>query len=353
MNRPPVMLVDLATQGEHVATRDELPRWCVFRQHVAREQAEAHGLLAAYVVEHRPRRVMQLRLRPLGGPVPVNSLREAHLDHGRRVARALEYVARWPGVIPLARATHHRPTERGSTIDLHFHVAVQIDGDDVSEVSARLIRHFVRAGWSAWISDDQEREATQDPAPTETEGSAAALAAYLRESTERYVEAFDDDHLAEYVRQVYRPSPLHRWQPLGPLRRFAAELRLNGVRPHADEDGRVALRPVVSARPQRRRDAAWAAAGPCVLALRTAWIGDELRPVAVVRGWRGSWQELARRYDLDAAVTAARAALATSSFTTATPESSFVRQPIQPRSTVTISPPRHPPPSHDDDAVPW
>ena len=146
MNRPPVMLVDLATQGEHVATRDELPRWCVFRSHVAKEQAEAHGLLAAYVVEHRPRRVMQLRLRPLGGPVPVNSLREAHLDHGRRVARALEYVARWPGVIPLARATHHRPTERGSTIDLHFHVAVQIDGDDVSEVTARLIRYFVRAG---------------------------------------------------------------------------------------------------------------------------------------------------------------------------------------------------------------
>ena len=334
--RPPVTMVDLATQGRRSEQRDDLPRWCVLGGHAAREQAEAHGLLAAYVEEHRPRRIVQLRLRPVGGPVPVHRLRAAHQDEGRRVGRAMEYIATWPGVTPIARATHHRPVDGGAMIDLHYHVAVQFDASDAderAEVFARLLRYCQRGGYDAWIAD--EADALLDPAATEKAESAQALAVYMREAAARYVKEFSDDYLAEYVRQVYHPSPLHRWQPLGPLRRLAAKLRADGVRPQAEDDGQVTLHPIVSARAQRRRDAAWIAAGPCVVALRVAWIGDELRPVAVVRGWRGDWAELARRYDLDAAVEAARAALAgASTFTTATPES--------PQSTTVARPP--PPP---------
>lgn len=341
--RPPVTLIDLATRGARSEQRDSLPRWCVFGAHVAREQAEAHGLLGAYVVEYRPRRIVQLRLRPLGGPVPVHHLRAAHQDEGRRVGRVLEYIGTWPGVTPLARATHHWPVDGGAMIDLHYHVAVQFDASDAderAEVFARLLGYFQRAGYDAWIAD--EADTLFDPAAAETAESAQALAIYLRESTARHVEDFGDDHLAEYVRQVYHPAPLHRWQPLGPLRRLAAKLRAEGVRPQAEDDGRVTLHPIVSARAQRRRDAAWIAAGPCVVALRVAWIGDELRPVAVVRGWRGDWAELARRYELDAAVKAARAALAGSTtYTTATPEST-------PSPTVI-----RPPPPPDPPPPPW
>lgn len=348
--RPQVDFVDLASMGTLSERRDELPRWCVFANHVRREQAEAHGLLGAYVAEHKPHRIAQLRLRRYGSPILVRDLRAFHLKDSCRVGRLLEYVATWPGVTPLARSVHHRPIDRGALIDHHHHIAVQLDAATAAEraeIIARLLRYCVRTGYDAWVAD--EGEAILGVGGSETAESAQALAVYLRESTARHVEQFSDGNLAEYVRQVYYPAPLHRWQPLGPLRRLAAKLRADGVRPWAEDDGCVTLRPITSARAQRRRDAAWVAAGPCVLALRIAWVGDELRAVAVVRGWRGDWAELARRYDLDAAVQAARDALAgTSSYTTVIPESS---PPTAPPPTQSPPAPSTSPP--DDDAVPW
>jgi hypothetical protein len=206
---------------------------------------------------------------------------------------------------PLAYGVHHRPERGGALIDIHFHIAIEVEAD----ADLVWLRKYLGGLERVWIDETKRTETPE------------VLARYLREGAARYVHAFDNEHLAIYVAQVHTDgAPLHRFQTLGPLRRLSGELRRANLRPRqdAEDETRVVLAPPPR-RPARRT--CWTV-GPAILAVRLAWIGDQLRPSLIVRGWRGSWSALTERYDLDAAVGAARAALATHTSTQApeTPE---------------------------------
>lgn len=310
-----IHVVDLATEGQQFESRGRtLRRWPVFVATVRREQREAAAQIAAYVADERGAgravKIVHIRIRPTG-PVAVGSLREHHREQSRRLSAQLAYVARRSGglIVPLAWGAHHKPRRGGAVIDWHAHVVVQFhQGADLRWLVAYL------GGPDAdpdrvWI--DTSDRAT-DP---------EALAVYLREGVARYVDRFEaSDLLAEYAAQV---AGLHRYQALGPLRAHVGRVRRAGLQARREDDGRVVLAPPPR-RPARRP--IWRTAGPAVLAVRLSWIGGTLRPAALVRGWRGDWSEIAARYDLDAAVSAARAALAQTSTPTAdTPESTTAR----------------------------
>lgn len=344
-----VTAVDLATLGERVERRGRpLRRLCVFNETVSREQRAAYGLMAAYDAANPGGEVIHLRLRPKDRPeVSVFTLRSHHQAKAKLVTRHLDHVARSTGgaVVPLAYGVHHRPVtgSGGAFIDLHFHVAVEVqEGAIPKRTMAFLGKHY-----DAW----QPEEDPHEPAP------AAALATYCRKGIARHLDEFTDDYLCEYVRQMHSPTGLHRWQSLGPLRRLAGELRVQGVRPTVvmddDEDERVVLTPI-KARPAYR-PALDRPAGPSLLAMRLSWIDGELRPALLVRNWAGDWEDLARRYDLDGAVEAARRALGqgTYTFSTAIPE--FFPDPVVTRP---IPPSRPPPPaggsrSECSGEIPW
>ncbi|MBK3735242.1 hypothetical protein GAY29_19440 [Azospirillum brasilense] len=294
-----VTVVDLASQGEQSESRGRtLRRWPVYHATVRREQREAAAQIAAYRADERAAgravKVVHLRVRPTG-PVPVDCLRDHHREQCRRLSAQLAYVARASGglIVPLAWGVHHRPVDGGRLIDWHAHVAVLVrPGADLPW----LLSYFGGAAPDSdrvWID---ARDRADDP---------EHLACYLREGTARYVADFESAALVEYVAQV---QGLHRYQSVGPLRDHVGRVRRAGLQARRDpDDGRVVLSP-----PPRRPACrpVWKTAGPAVLALRLAWIGDTLRPALLVRNWRGSWADLAERYDLDAAVIAARTALA-------------------------------------------
>lgn len=309
-------VVDLASQGEQSESRGRtLRRWPVYHATVRREQREAAAQIGAFVEDERSHdravKIVHLRIRPTG-PVPVGQLREHHREQRRRLAAQLAYVARASGglIVPLAWGAHHRPVDGGRLIDWHAHVALIVQpGADLPW----LLSYFGGAETDSdrvWID---ARDRADDP---------EHLACYLREGVARYVDQFDSDALAEYVEQV---AGLHRYQTVGPLREHVGRVRAAGLQARRDpDDGRVVLAPPPR-RPAHRP--VWRTAGPAVLCVRLAWIGGELRPAVLVRGWRGWWSEIAGRYDLDGAVSAARAALAARSSTSTAdnPESTTTR----------------------------
>ena len=305
-------VVDLATEGGQSESRGRpLRRWPVFCATVRREQREAAAQIAAFVADERSAgravKIVHIRVRP-GAPVPVERLREYHREQCRRLSAQLAYVGKASGglIVALAYGAHHRPVDGGRLIDWHAHVALIVQPG----AGLRWLRDYLDGPTPdparLWI-DEQDR--ADDP---------EALAVYLREGIARYVDRIDPDALAVYVEQA---QGLHRWQTLGPLRAHVGRVRAAGLQSRRDEEGRVVLSP-----PPRRPACrpVWRTAGPAVLALRLAWIDGQLRPTALVRGWRGSWSEIAARYDLDAAVIAARAALAPS-YSADNPESSARR----------------------------
>lgn len=327
--------VDLATKGQRAVDYGRpRRRLCVFSTEARREQREAavqmKAWLASLTPAERPQRVVQIRLRPRTGPTLVGCLREHHREQTEALGERLRYVRRQFRCEPLAYGTHHRPLEGGALIDLHFHVAVAVDPKDDGPLLSYLRRRY-----DLHITDDD----ASDPVPFHR--SPESLAVYLRSGTERYVDDFEDHNLKEYLNQVYNPKALHRYQALGRLRDFAGHLNAKRLRPVEDAGGGLVLAPKSVRRPRLAASARFRS-GPSVLALSLAWVDGELRPVALVRGWRGRWADLAERYDLGLAVTAARLAMA-SSFTTAIPESSSVA-PL-PR------PPNHTPPGDTD--CPW
>ena len=318
-----VTAVDLASEGQRCEARGRpLRRLPVFIVAVRREQQEARDLIGAYVAAERAAgrsvRIVHLRVRPTA-PVLLETLREHHREQCAALGRRLEYVARRSdgALVPLVYGTHHRPLDGGARIDWHAHVAVQVrEGADLAWLS-----EYLGGADRVWI--DQRGDRADAP---------EALASYLRQGAARYVDAFTDERLAQYVVQV---AGLHRYQTLGPLRRLAGALRRERLRPRM-EGARIVLAPPPR-RPARRL--CWTA-GPSVVALRLAWVGQELRPVVLVRCWRGDWRELAERYDLGPAVAAARAALTkeASTETTSNPDSLEA-------APVASSPPSSSPPS--------
>ncbi|MCG5241967.1 hypothetical protein MCW82_19490 [Azospirillum doebereinerae] len=325
-----VTVVDLATQGERAESRGRtLRRWPVYYATVRREQREAAAQIAAFVEDERAAgravRILHLRIRPTG-PVEVGCLREHHREQSRRISGRLAYVANATGgkIVALAWGAHHKPLRGGAVIDWHAHVAVLVrPGADLRW----LLSYFGGPDPDparVWIGT---RDRAEDP---------EALVVYLREGTARYVTNFETaDFLAEYVAQV---AGLHRYQALGPLRAHVSRVRAAGLQARRDpEDGRVVLSPPPR-RPAHRP--VWRAAGPAALAVRLAWIGDELRPAVLVRGWRGDWTDLAR-YDLDAAVIAARAAIhhRSSTYSADTPESDRTKSACASTQTQTPTPP--------------
>lgn len=310
------------------------------------------GLMAAYVEETRPGDILHMRLRPFASRVPVGDLRHHDQAERAKLTRRLSYIGHMTGgaVEPLAYGAHHQPYDGGDVVDDHFHVAVELRGIEAQAALERakkyLARHYhvwTRPVADGYAEDDDERSDNDDDGSLADLPPAEALASYLREGTARYADQFSDENLAEYVRQVYGPTPLHRFQTLGPLRRFAAALRERGVRPEIVEEGAGTVRVALAPPPPRPARRTMWTAGPAVVALRLAWIADELRPVALVRGWAGRWSELAERYDLDGAVEAARVALARSyTSTTDTPESSLSAAAEPPPSPLPTPPPSLP-----------
>lgn len=194
--------------------------------------------------------------------------------------------------------------------------------------------------------------------PADDIAASAAAAAYEEDGFSEAEDGTEVERarwLAEYVRQTHVDHHLHRRMTLGPLREHVGALRAAKLRPmlHRDlayavpahiqsstvspessrpspanpldvtphrtsarHDGRLML---VTHRPIRMRPARWSlppalVPGPRILRVGLSWIGGELRPVLLVKGWNAadstsSWQRLDGSYDLAPYVAAACASL--------------------------------------------
>jgi hypothetical protein len=311
--------VDLATEGALTGdTRLELRRLPVFQEQEHRDQRKAAREMEAFLASPtapRAEEIVQFRLRPRTGLAPIAGLRLFHRERLKQLSDHLERISSRPGLIPLAWGVHHQPVLGGSFVDWHLHIAIVVRDD----ADRQWLHEYLDARYSWWTETEEHAE-------------AAGLAWYLRASVARYAGDFTDENLAEYVRQAHK---LHRYQTIGPLRRFLTKAKQAGEQAVTDTTDRTILAPVTP-RPPRRHLPHRLGATPLIAACRVAWIGDELRPVVLVRGWRGSWRDLTKRYDLDLAIAAARQALErgafatplTLTFTTVNPECTSMTPPV-------------------------
>ena len=308
-NRGDLTVVDLATKGELVGeTRAEFRRLPVLIEQEYRAQRRAALEIEAFTAcqphAPRPEQIVHVRLRPLSGTVRTCDLRQFHRNLVNNLSNHLEYVQKQYGAEPLAWSVHHRPMFDGSFIDWHVHLMIVLDNDNLED-----FYKYIGDRYDWWLQTVEHE-------------NVGGLGWYLGGCVARYADDFTDENLAEYVRQSIK---LHRHQSLGPLRRFLASAKNSQRRAAKNILDEPVLAPVAP-RPPRTAKVCKTAQGPTVAACRLSWIGDELRPVLLIRNWDSDWAALSARYDLDLPVAAARHALSfhTSSYTTVNPKSNKV-----------------------------
>jgi len=339
-----IVMVDLATMGAIVENRGPLLRRLpVFETVSGLRQRDAGALVAAWCQAEGParrdRQIVHVRLRPLAGAFPVAQTRARHAADCKQLGDRMERIARRGDAIPLWRGTHHRPMQNGAMIDLHHHVAIDVQRG----ASLARLTKYLRKRYDVWVGDPTLDPTEHGPA-VEDGGQMRtppeALARYTAAGMARHVAEFGDEALAEYALQIPK---LHMNQCYGPLKAYSSALRKDGLRAGIDGDT-VRLMPIQT-RPKRRADAPLFQVGPRVLAVRTAWIETELRPCAVVSGWT-NWSALETRYDLRLAVEAACAALRLPTPKTVTPESPMPAIPVP------VPEPPEIAPVHRDETIP-
>ena len=322
-----VVAVDLATEGALAGeARRELRPWRVFGGVARREAAEAAAELASFLAGQEPddlarQDIVFLTLRRRGWEaVPVGGLAARHRAFTGALGPMLGYAARRTGdaCVPLSYGVHHRLIGDGGTVDVHGHLTVLTEGDAGRAALNQLVEYLGKK-WEVHEGDPR-------PAMSASRCASSAYQARTFSCDRRRLEAH---WAAEYVRQVHVENHLHCRTALGPLRRHVGALRRAGVRPFLvttvnlesiQPTQSVILRPI-RCRPARLPRPVPSPVAPRVLACRLSWlpspdgIGDQLRPVVLVRGWDGgdparSWGRLRAAYDLNGLIEAARDAMA-------------------------------------------
>jgi hypothetical protein len=286
--------VDLASEGVLVEQRGpQLRNHAIFRTVAARQGRANITAMRAHLAEIgiAPGEVLRFVLRGHDGWVELHHLRTALRHLGTQIQRAGDWARQRYGVDVVMRKLEAEPRSGGAYADAHGHVwAIPLAGADVDGFCAYMAGKFAYFG---------EAEPEQVDGGGEIDDYCGAKGPLKDNGT------LDDDHLAEYVRQTAR---LHLWSFLGGLKAYRCALddADEQVVEQGDEGQKVYLRIPRVHRPQRREGGRRHRTGQDdLLAIRLAWIGDELRLVAIVNNFT-SWDVLAAKYDLDHAVALAR-----------------------------------------------
>jgi len=328
-----VIRLDIETCGKlHSTPARELRNWSVFSTVAKREGAKASAemisFLQSQLAEDRGRKhliTIRLRLRYDRNRVPTGNIAERHKAYMALTGPMFSYAStRFPGVLePLSHGVHHRMLGDGSTIDLHSHATLCMENSSAGKHALAWFHRY----FSKHFDVHQGYKAV--PATSYTE--AGAISAYEEQSFSAkrsndgtYVEPF---WISKYINLAHIENHLHRRVTMNSLRKHIGELRRDGVRPlltttvipeFALTDSTDPINVIVnyvdvrSYRLRRRPGSSPSTHGLKLLCARLSWIGDELRPVLLVRQCRTRygpselWQKCTELYDLNYLIEQAR-----------------------------------------------
>lgn len=285
--------VDLASEGLVVEQRGpQLRNHCIFRTIAARQGRATITAMRAHLAEIgiAPGDVMRFVVRSHEGWTELHHLRAALRHLGTQIQRAGDWARQRYGVDVVMRKLEAEAKSGGAYADDHGHVwAVPLPGANVEGFRAYMSGKFAYFG---------------EAEPEEVDGGAEIDDYSGGKGPIKDPGTLDDHYLAEYVRQTSR---LHLWSFLGGLKAFRCALDdADEQVVEKDHEGeKIYLRIPRVHRPQRCAGPRHRTGQDDLLAVRLAWVGDELRLVAIVNNFT-SWAALTAKYDLDRAVAVAR-----------------------------------------------
>lgn len=290
-----ITVVDLLNPLSTESRGRQLRPWRVFNVAAAAEQRRVSREYRAFMADQDTSGPpVHVVVRPPEHVVELSALRTGIRDGNECLNAMLGYLARRRGLDTHILALEILPMGDGSVWDIHYHIVMAPTGAAELEV---LQRHVERRGWTFWADPDAASDATAFGGE-----HAARLAGYVSKGAMPRAIAraeLSDAALVELVRQTDR---LKFVRARGAFREFRSRLARERLRivETEDEEGQVACITVPRRRIVLRRRELFRTTSTKILAVRPAWIGDELRPCLIVENYKG-WSELLSIYRVPAA----------------------------------------------------